>query len=172
MRHNGDRRATARILRRHRIGAAGEVRLLEPDRQRAGGSWKRARLDLRIEGGPGGPVRLADNRVTHPLASPYVRSAATEDGAAARRGERSKHHRYGRTVLPLVTETFGRLGPEALRWWRELAKQVAEADPLLKDRGKWAVAGLLAQWWAETSVALQRANANASTCCPPRVVAT
>ena len=106
-------------------------------------------------------MRLADNRVTHPLASSYVRSAATQDGAAARRGERSKHHRYGRTVLPLVTETFGRLGPEALRWWRELAKQVAEADKLLKDRGKWAMAGLLAQWWAETSVALQRANADA-----------
>ena len=31
----------------------------------------------------------------------------------------------------------------------------------MKDRGKWAVAGLLAQWWAETSVALQRANAEA-----------
>ena len=28
-------------------------------------------------------------------------------------------------------------------------------------RGKWAVAGLLAQWWAKTSVVLQRANAEA-----------
>ena len=32
---------------------------------------------------------------------------------------------------------------------------------LLKGRGKWAMAGLLARWWAETSVALQRANAEA-----------
>ena len=64
-------------------------------------------------------------------------------------------------MLPLVTETFGRLGPELRRWWRELSKQVAEEGPLLKDRGKWAVAGLLAQWWTETSVALRRANADA-----------
>ena len=53
------------------------------------------------------------------------------------------------------------LGPEALQWWRQLAKQVAESDPLLQGRGKCAVACLLAQWWAETSVALQRANAKA-----------
>ena len=33
--------------------------------------------------------------------------------------------------------------------------------PTPPGRGKWAVAGLLAQWWAETSVALQRANAEA-----------
>ena len=63
--------------------------------------------------------------------------------------------------MALLTETYGRWGPEALQWWRQLAKQVAESDPLLKGRGKWAVAGLLAQWWAETSVALQRANAEA-----------
>ena len=61
----------------------------------------------------------------------------------------------------MLTETFGRQGPDALHWWRQLAKQVAEADPLLKGRGKWAVAGLLSQWWGETSVALQRANAEA-----------
>ena len=64
-------------------------------------------------------------------------------------------------MLALLTETYGRWGPEALQWWRQLAKQVAESDPLLQGRGKWAVAGLLAQWWAETSVALQRANAEA-----------
>ena len=90
-----------------------------------------------------------------------LRPSRRAGGAAAIRGERSKHYRYGRGVLALVTETFGRLGPESLHRWRELAKQVAEADPLLWDRGKWAVAGLLGQWWAETSVALQRANAEA-----------
>ena len=64
-------------------------------------------------------------------------------------------------MLALLTETYGRWGPEAVQWWRQLAKQVAESDPLLRGRGKCAVAGLLAQWWAETSVALQRANAEA-----------
>ena len=97
----------------------------------------------------------------HPRAHSYVRIAAAEDGATASRGERDKHYRYGPQVLALLTETYGRWGPEALQWWRQLAKQVAESDPLLKGRGKWAVAGLLAQWWAETSVALQRANAEA-----------
>ena len=160
-RHDGQRRTTARILRRHRIGVEEEIRVPEWDRTRADGTTQCARLDLRVEGGPGGPVRFADNRVTHPLARSHVREAARADGAAARRGERDKHYRYGRGVVALLTETYGRLGPEALHWWRGLAKQVAEADPLLRDRGKWAVAGLLSQWWAESSVALQRANADA-----------
>ena len=41
------------------------------------------------------------------------------------------------------------------------AKQVAESDPLLQGWGKRAAAALLAQYCAETSVALQRANAEA-----------
>ena len=32
-------------------------------------------------------------------------------------------------------------------------------DPEFSGRGKWAIAGTLAHWWAETPVALQRANA-------------
>ncbi len=90
-----------------------------------------------------------------------MRDAAREDGATARKGERAKAARYSRRALAWANETYGRWGPDALHWWRALAKQVAEADPLLQGRGKWAVAGLLAQWWAETSVALQRANAEA-----------
>ena len=106
-------------------------------------------------------MRLLDSRVSHPTAASYVRAAAEEDGAAAKSGQRTKQRRYGRRVLAMLTETFGRHGPDALHWWRQLAKQVAAADPLLKGRGKWAVAGLLSQWWGETSVALQRANAEA-----------
>ena len=133
----------------------------EWDRTRDDGSVQRARLDLRVEGGPEAPVRFVDHKVTHPLARSSVQAAAREDGAAAKQGERDKHRRYGRWVLPLLSETYGRLGPEALHWWRALAKQVAASDPLLRSRGKWAVSGLLSQWWAETSVALQRANAEA-----------
>ena len=160
-RHDGQRRATARILRRHRIGCEEEVRVPELDRPRRDGTMRRARLDNRVEGGPGAPVRLLDHSVVHPTAPSYVRAAAEADGAAARSGERTKYRRYGRRVLAMLTETYGRHGPDAVHWWRQLAKQVAEADPLLQGRGKWAVAGLLAQWWAETSVALQRANAEA-----------
>ena len=124
------------------------------------GRWIRARLDLLVEGGPGGPVRYADVRVGHPLAPSHVRAAAAQDGATARKGEREKFLRYGPAVIPLCCETFGRWGLSALRWWRELSKFVAEADPDLASRGRWAQAGLLSRWWAETSVALQRANAD------------
>ena len=122
--------------------------------------WVRAKLDILVEGGPGGPVRFADVRVGHPLARSHVRAAAKQDGATARKGEREKFLRYGRTVIPLCCETLGRWGPSALRWWRELSKIVAREDPDLASRGKWAQAGLLSLWWAETSVALQRANAD------------
>ena len=131
------------------------------DRTRRDGTVQRARLDNRVEGGPGAPVQLLDHMVVHPTAASYVRAAAEEDGAAAKSGQRTKHRRYGRHVLAMLAETFGRQGPDALHWWRQLAKQVAAADPLLQGRGKWAVAGLLSQWWGETSVALQRANAEA-----------
>jgi len=160
-RHDAQRRAAGGILRRHRIGVDEEVRVPQWDRLRPDGTVQRARLDLRVDGGPGGPVRYLDHEVSHPTAASYVQDAAQQDGATARRGERVKHRRYGRTVIPMLLETYGRWGPEALRWWRGLAKQVAASDPLLSGRGKWAVAGLLAEWWAETSVALQLANAEA-----------
>ena len=82
-------------------------------------------------------------------------------GATARKGELKKFRRYGPAVLPLCCDTYGRWGPSALRWWRELSKLVAETDPDLAGRGSWAQADLLSRWWAETSVALQRANADA-----------
>jgi len=137
------------------------VRVPEWDARRRNGRWLRAILDILIEGGPGGPVRYADICVGHPTASAHVRVAAGSDGATARRGEEYKFRRYGPFVLPLSCETFGRWGPTALRWWRELSKLVVSADPDLAGRGRWAQAGLLARWWAETSVALQRANADA-----------
>ena len=56
-----------------------------------------------------------------------MREAAEEDGAAAKSGQRTKHYRYGRRVLGMLTEAFGRQGPDALHWWRQLAKQVEAA---------------------------------------------
>ena len=41
----------------------------------------------------------------------------------------TKYRRYGRRVLPLAVESYGRWGPAALTWWRELAKQVRWPTP-------------------------------------------
>ena len=64
-------------------------------------------------------------------------------------------------MLPLALESYGRWGPAAMKWWRALAQQVAQADPALQHQGAWAVPVLLNRWWAEVGAALQRANAEA-----------
>ena len=71
---------------------------------------------------------------------------------------RVKHVRYGRQVVPLSLETYGRWGPQGLGWWRALAQDVAGRDPALAHLGKWAVPALLNRWWAVTAVTLQRSN--------------
>jgi len=160
-RHDGQKRTIARIMRRHHIAVEEEVRVPEwdrpnPRRNSDTDEWLRARLDLAFPEGT-----YADVRVTHPTAQSHLHDAAKNDGAAALEGEKAKRARYGRGVIPIVVETHGRWGPTALRWWRQTAKNVAAMDPEFSGRGKWAISGMLAQWWAETSVALQRANAKA-----------
>ena len=56
----------------------------ELDRTSRDGTVQRARLDNRVEGGPGAPVQLLDHMVVHPTAASSVRAAAEEDGAAPR----------------------------------------------------------------------------------------
>ena len=159
-RHNAVQRAIGRILRS--LAPFGIGTLEHPVHVP---EWdtptERAILDLRIEGGPGGPRRFADVVVPHPVATHHQGPAAARDGAAAAHCEREKYRRYGPHVLPLAVESFGRWGPAAMKWWRALAQQVARADPALQHQGKWAVPGLLNRWWAETGAALQRANAEA-----------
>jgi hypothetical protein len=76
------------------------------------------------------PVRYADIVVPHPVGPTNTPSAALTDGAAATAAESTKYDRYGPGVLPLAVETFGRWGTQALKWWRQLAKQVvALGDP-------------------------------------------
>ena len=45
----------------------------------------------------------------------------TNPGVAAEDGEASKTTRYGKTVLPLIFETYGRLGPRSIQTLRTLA---------------------------------------------------
>jgi len=152
----------ASILRENGIGVREHpIRVPMWDRVRPDGSWQQAVLDLRIEQGPGGPVRYADVVVSHPVGPANTRAAAVSDGATAVAADRHKHDRYGPGVLPLSLETFGRWSPAALKWWRALAKQVVANDPNLAYLGRWAIPSLLQQWWARVSVTLQRANADA-----------
>ena len=130
------------------------------DRMSADGTYQAAILDLRVEQGPGGPVRYMDVVVPHPVGPTNTRAAAMADGASAGEAERQKYERYGPGVVPLAVETFGRWGSAALRWWRKLAKQVVASDPLLVAKGQWAIPSLLQRWWGQVSVALQRANAD------------
>jgi len=157
-RHNAVQHAIARILRRlHSFGVEVRehpVRVPEWDTHR-----RRAVLDLSVEGGPGGPLRYADVVVPHPVGDTNTPEAARRDGAAAHKAEGTKYTRYGRRVLPLAVESYGRWGSTALTWWRQLAKQVALADPALAHQGRWAIPALLHRWWAEIGVALQTANA-------------
>ena len=58
--------------------------------------------------------------------------------------------------MPLATETGGRLGPQALKHLRKLARKQAEC---FEEGGDAAVSALLLKWGSWLSVALHSANA-------------
>ena len=102
-------------------------------------------------------------RYAVPAEGPRLRAAAGRDGAVAAEAEGDKQRRYpdGRTpwrAVPLATETGGRLGNEALKHLRKLARKQAES---LDESGDAAVSALLTKWGAWLSVALHGANAAA-----------
>ena len=112
-RHNAVQHAIARILRNLRslgvVVREHPVRVPEWDTPR-----QRAVLDLCVEGGPGGPRRYADVVVPHPVGDTNTPAAEQRDGAAARAAEGTKYHRYGRRMLLLAVESYGRWRPAAL----------------------------------------------------------
>ena len=153
----------ARLLRDVGLRVATEEHVPAWDRRRRDGTWERARLDLRIEGGPDGGLRYADVAVTHPVSSVrrIVAANAAVDGRAAAAEERVKWNRYGTEVLPLAVESYGRWGPCAQQWLRELAWEVAVNDPALAHHGSFAGGVLLGRWWTLLSVRLQLGNVQA-----------
>ena len=89
-----------------------------------------------------------------------LRAASDRDGAVAHEAEGDKRRRYpdGLTpwrCVPLVTETGGRHGRQALLHLRALARAQASH---LEEGGLEAANALVARWGAWLSVALQRAN--------------
>ena len=78
------------------LGAPGLKSIPAWDRQRPDGRWERARLDLRVEGGPGAALRYADVVATHPVTGDAgdTTGNARLDGRQAAHWERKKQQRY------------------------------------------------------------------------------
>ena len=90
---------------------------------------------LEIEFVVNGKRRHVDVTVKHPRATHLLRHAADRDGSAAAAGEAIKLDRYPavpsaglEAVLPFGIETFGRLGPSALRVLREARQRIQASD--------------------------------------------
>ena len=137
--------------------------------RQANGRWRveRAILDLRLEAPPDAPVTYLDMKGTHPCAATYVHGAAAANGHAARQAEAGKHGRYppnprvrGRLV-PLVAETYGRLGEEGLRFLRKAASRACTRTTTLAVLGEEGPPAVLGAWLERQSVALQKNNAAA-----------
>ena len=104
-----------------------------------------------------GCERYADVTIRHPCADKYVRQAAVQDGAALRLAETGKRSRYPavasaglEAVEPLAVETFGRLGPNAVRLLRTAWQHAAEQQPVY---ARWAGPAMHQKWLAAISLA-------------------
>ena len=125
--------------------------------------WRRAdgtsaRLDVAFVAG--GVREYVDVTIRHPRAQKYRARAAEEDGAAARIAEQAKRTRYPAraeagllAVRPFAVESFGRLGPGALRLLREAWQRLAEADDRVRG---WTGQAVFQRWLALLSAELQR----------------
>ena len=114
-----------------------------------------------------GERRFVDVTVRHPIARKYLARAAREDGAAAAIAAAAKRVRYPAmpddgllAVEPFCVETFGRLGPDALRMLRDARQRIAEREGGAL-RG-WAGAALSQRWFALLSCELQRSMHDAA----------
>ena len=88
---------------------------------------------------PAGRVVVLDCVVTHPAASSHVRAAARVSGAAAAKAANAKvaafrsHTREcGYDFVPLVAESYGRLGVDAARFLSQLGDVAAEGGRVSK----------------------------------------
>ena len=141
------------------------------DRQRRqrNGRWQiqRAVLDLRVEAPPAEPVAYLDTKVTRPCSPSYAADAAAENGFAAAKAEEEKHTRYpprpGTTgrLVPLVVETYGRWGAEALSFLRRAAGRACTRTTALRVLEEEGPPAVLGSWLERASVALQKSNAAA-----------
>ena len=153
-RHDALVRLLARLLRAagYQVDLDGdgtwEPRWNRPDNDREGQQkrdaegnllWHRARLDLRLEGGPEEPTTYGDVVVSHPRAESWVTAAAAADGASAREAARRKRVKYpedkvpGAKLIPFAVEAGGRWDKDATHF---LWAGCAEAPGLGGPRGQ------------------------------------
>ena len=135
LRHDTIRDTWRRVVRRAGVSSASEPRLQGLGRvPTAAVDAPGDRGDL-VAALPTGDV-VADVSVIHPCADTYVRAGASGPGGAAAVRERQKNRDYGfpgnrqlYDFVPLVSESFGRLGSAAMRWLTQLAGIAADRLP-------------------------------------------
>lgn len=122
----------------------------------------RKKMDVVFRPSVGGQC-LADIMVVYPPCGTYIKAHSdTKEGAAAKAGAAIKTGKYGEnvrkaghTLVPLIVESYGAWGEEAITLIHELAVEAASrktgpARPL--------VAAFKRQWWQKLSCALQKGN--------------
>ena len=99
-----------------------------------------ARGDILAAHGDGDVV--LDGTIVHPCADSYVGVGAADPGGAARVREQRKRDAYGALAehpyefVPLVAESYGRLGPAAMAYLGRLADGAAERDSACASWGR------------------------------------
>ena len=126
--------------------------------------WERARLDLRLEGGPEEPTTYGDVVVSQARADSWVPEGALADGAAARSAARRKERRYppeqvpGAQLVAFSVEVGGRWDDGALHFLKRAADRAAERHPGLAAMGAQGASVVYNSWLAQLSCTLQKAN--------------
>ena len=126
--------------------------------------WHRARLDLRLEGGPEEPTTYGDVVVSQARAESWVTTAAAADGAAAKEAARRKRVKYpddkvpGAKLIPFALEAGGRWDPDATHFLRRAAGRAAMRHPGLAALGGKGADAVFSSWLGQLSCALQKAN--------------
>ena len=126
--------------------------------------WERARLDLRLEGGPEEPTTYGDVVVSQARADSWVREGAAADGAVAKAATRRKHHRYppdrvpGAKLVAFSMEVGGRWDRSSLSFLWRAAGRASERHPGLAALGGQGAAAVYSSWLGQLSCALQKAN--------------
>ena len=113
-----------------------------------------ARLDISYAAE--GRRTYVDVTVRHPRAAKYISQAAVTDGAAAGTAESGKRRRYPslpaaglEAAVPFAVETFGRLGPTALKLLQSSRQRAIERCGGLQT-------ALFSRWLAQLSCSLAR----------------
>ena len=126
--------------------------------------WERARLDLRLEGGPEEPTTYGDVVVSQTRAESWVREGAAADGAAAKGATRRKQRRYppeevpGAKLVAFSVEVGGRWDEAALNFLKRAAGRASERHPGLAVLGGQGAAAVYNSWLTQLSCALQKSN--------------